>query len=41
MEKAVILNEFLASVFTGSQESHIFHILETLGGVWGGKIPPL
>lgn len=37
MEKAEILNEFFASAFTGSQDSHVFHILkphtaELLGG---------
>lgn len=45
MEKAGMLSEFFASVFTGmldSHDSHIFelHIPETLDGAWGSKIPP-
>jgi len=32
MEKAEVLNEFFASVFTGSQDSYISQIPEPLGG---------
>ena len=43
-EKAEVLNEFFASVFTGSQDSNISHvpepcILQTLGEGWGSKSP--
>lgn len=46
MEKGEVLNEFFASLFTGSQDSCISHIpearvLEPLGGKWGNKSPPL
>ena len=37
MEKAEVLNEFFASVFTGSQDSHI---PEPLGGNWCSKLLP-
>jgi len=37
MEKAEVLNEFFASVFTGSQDSHI---PEPQGGNWGSKLSP-
>ena len=38
MEKAEVLNEFFASVFTGSQDSHIPE-REPLGVNQGSKIP--
>lgn len=45
-EKAEVLNEFFASVFTGSQDSNISHvpkpyIPKPLGGDGGSKSPPL
>ena len=44
MEKAEVLNEFFALIFTGSQDSNISHvpepcILQTLGEGWGSKSP--
>ena len=36
-EKTEVLNEFFASVFTGSQDSHISHVLEPLGNNWGSQ----
>ena len=44
-EKAEVLNEFFASVFTGGQDSSISHVPEPcipkpLGGDWGGNSPP-
>lgn len=39
-EKAEVLVEFFASFFTGSQNFHISHILEPLGGSCGSKLPP-
>lgn len=44
MEKAEVLNEFFASVFTASQPaftSHSSHIPELPGGDQRGKIHPL
>ena len=32
MKKAEVLNEFFASFFTVSQDPHVSHIPETLGG---------
>lgn len=37
MKKAEVLNQFF--VFTGNQDSHAFHVPETLGVGWGSKIP--
>jgi len=42
MEKAKVLNEFFASVFTGSQDCNTFHIpelhsLEPPAENWGNK----
>lgn len=39
-EKAEVLSEFFASVFTVSQASLDSHIPEALAGDWGSKIPP-
>ena len=44
MEKAEVLNEFFALVFTGSQDScisHEAHIPGLLGGKWESKSPPV
>ena len=44
MEKVEVVNEFFASVFTGSQDSHIPEPHspepEPLGGKWGSKLSP-
>ena len=45
MEKAKVLNEFFASVFTGGQDSSLSHVPEPCtpkppGGDQGGKSPP-
>lgn len=40
VEKAEVLSGFLASVFTGSQVSHVPEVTEAAGGDWGSKIPP-
>jgi len=45
-EKAEVLNEFFASVFTGSQDSNSTHVPEPCipkpsGGDWGSKSPHL
>ena len=45
-EKAEVLNEFFASVFTGGQDSSLSHVPEPCtpkppGGDQGGKSPPL
>ena len=32
MEKAEVLSEFFASVFSGSEDSHVYHIPAPLGG---------
>jgi len=37
MVNAVVLIEFFASALPGSQDSHISHIPEPLGGNWGSK----
>ena len=39
MEEAEVLNEFFASAFTGSQDSHLSQLLVPLGGKWGSKLP--
>ena len=44
-EKAEVLNEFFASVFTGGQDSSLSHVPEPCppkppGGDQGGKFPP-
>ena len=41
MEKAEVLNEFSALIFSGSQASHISHVPESLGEDQGAKSPPL
>lgn len=39
MEKAEVLNEFLASVSTGSHVSRVSGVTEAAGGDWGSKVP--
>lgn len=38
-EKAEVLNNFLDSVFTASQVSHVSHFPEPEGEDWGSKVP--
>lgn len=38
--KAEVLDVFLASVFTGSQVSHVSGVAEAAGSDWGRKVPP-
>ena len=40
IEKAEVLNNFSASVFTGTQASHISHVPEPFGRRWRSKIYP-
>ena len=40
MESAEVLNKLFASIFTGSQASHVSHIPEPLGDGWRKKILP-
>lgn len=40
-ENAAMLEEFFASVSTGSPASHAFHVLELLGRGGGSNMPPI
>ena len=39
VEEAEVLNNFFASVFTGSQDFHISQDSEPLGRGWGSRVP--
>ena len=40
MEKAEVLSNFFASVFTASQAPHFSQVPEPVGSVWGSRVPP-
>ena len=39
-EKAEVLTNFFASVFTGNLSSHTYRVDGPQDGDWGGKVPP-
>ncbi|RMC07580.1 hypothetical protein DUI87_17054 [Hirundo rustica rustica] len=40
VKMAEVLSAFLASVFTGSQVSHVSGVAEVMASDWGNEIPP-